>query len=181
MEENDNTIELAVALTTAWLGNPNTRSTPDEIHTFLKNSHSTIIGLSQPKPEASPESTAPPEAVQAAVTVRKSLSNPDFIYSMVDGKPYKTMRRHLASHGLTPETYRERYGLKPDYPMVAPNYSAHRSKVAKQLGLGRKRAAAAEAAPANAPVAEPKAQASRRPRASRTAKSASVSPEPAEA
>jgi len=58
---------------------------------------------------------------------------------MIDGKPYKTLRRHLSTHGLTPESYRARYNLKSDYPMVAPSYSDHRREVAKKLGLGRKR------------------------------------------
>ena len=57
---------------------------------------------------------------------------------MIDGKPYKTLRRHLSGHGLTPEQYRERYNLKPDYPMVAPAYSETRRAMAKKIGLGRK-------------------------------------------
>lgn len=73
-----------------------------------------------------------------AVSVRKSLASPDKIISMIDGKPYSTLRRHLTANGLTPEEYRQRYGLKTDYPMVAPGYSASRSEHAKRLGLGRK-------------------------------------------
>ena len=57
---------------------------------------------------------------------------------MIDGKPYSSLKRHLTRHGLTPDEYRTRYGLKPDYPMVAPGYSEKRSAVAKALGLGRK-------------------------------------------
>ena len=57
----------------------------------------------------------------------------------MDGKPYKTLRRHLAGHGLTPGDYRERYGLKADYPMVAPGYAEVRPDMAKKIGLGRKR------------------------------------------
>jgi predicted transcriptional regulator len=56
----------------------------------------------------------------------------------VDGKPYKSLRRHLSKHGLTPEDYRKRYGLKPDYPMVAPAYAEQRREMAKKIGLGRK-------------------------------------------
>ena len=68
---------------------------------------------------------------------------------MIDGKPYKTLRRHLATHGMTPAEYRERYGLKADYPMVAENYSESRRAMAKKIGLGRKPGARkAEAAPA---------------------------------
>jgi predicted transcriptional regulator len=75
---------------------------------------------------------------EPAVTSRKSLASDEHIISMIDGKPYKTLRRHLAGHGLTPETYRERYGLRPDYPMVAKAYSESRRAMAKKIGLGRK-------------------------------------------
>ena len=57
---------------------------------------------------------------------------------MIDGKPYKTLRRHLSTHGMTPVEYRERYGLKADYPMVAETYSESRRAMAKKIGLGRK-------------------------------------------
>jgi len=72
------------------------------------------------------------------VTARKSLASPDHIISMIDGKPYKTLRRHLATNGMTPVEYRERYGLKADYPIVAPTYSEARRTIAKGIGLGRK-------------------------------------------
>jgi predicted transcriptional regulator len=72
---------------------------------------------------------------------------------MIDGKPYKTLRRHLSTHGLTPEQYRERYKLKSDYPMVAENYSATRRAMAHKIGLGQKgRAARAAAAQTPAPT-----------------------------
>jgi predicted transcriptional regulator len=57
---------------------------------------------------------------------------------MIDGKPYRTLRRHLSTNGLTPDEYRARYKLKPDYPMVAPAYSEQRRTMAKKIGLGRK-------------------------------------------
>jgi len=72
------------------------------------------------------------------VSVRKSLADPNFIISMIDGKAYTTLKRHLARHGYTPEEYRRKFGLKPDYPMTASAYSERRSQLAKQLGLGRK-------------------------------------------
>jgi predicted transcriptional regulator len=78
---------------------------------------------------------------------------------MIDGKPYKTLRRHLSTHGMTPEDYRRRYKLKPDYPMVAENYSAARRDMARKIGLGSKGRAAKAAAPAAAP------KATRKPRA----------------
>jgi hypothetical protein len=98
---------------------------------------------------------------------------------MIDGKPYKALRRHLAGHGLTPEEYRASYNLKSDYPMVAPSYSEHRREVAKKLGLGRKRELG-RATPATAPKTEAKAAAApAQPKVTR-AKAASA-PKPAAA
>ncbi|PZU47955.1 MAG: transcriptional regulator [Sphingomonas sp.] len=78
------------------------------------------------------------EAFHPAVTARKSLADPDHIVSMIDGKSYSSLKRHLTAHGLTPDEYRARYGLPSSYPMVAPGYSARRSELAKTIGLGRK-------------------------------------------
>ena len=100
-----------------------------------------------------------------AVSVRKSLSSPEHILSMIDGKPYKTLKRHLATHGLSPDDYRQRYSLPKSYPLVAPSYSEARRAVATRLGLGRKPAPVAggekAAAPkaAEAPMKAPKAAA----------------------
>lgn len=88
---------------------------------------------------------AAPEHVPA-VSVRKSLASPDFIISMIDGKPYRVLRRHLTTHGLSPDEYRARYNLPADYPIVAPAYAAKRSEMAKSLGLGRKKVEAIPAA-----------------------------------
>ncbi|WIA54889.1 MucR family transcriptional regulator [Sphingobium sp. WTD-1] len=96
------------------------------------------------------EAPAPVEHVPA-VSVRKSLGSREHLISMIDGKPYKTLKRHLATNGLTPAEYRERYKLPRDYPMVAPAYSEHRRAVAAKLGLGRK---ASETAQTEAPVTE---------------------------
>ncbi|WP_416357702.1 MucR family transcriptional regulator [Aureimonas phyllosphaerae] len=148
---------MAVEITTAWLSNPNTRVAPEDVHTFLKNSHAALVGMIDPPVEAAPAPAEALEEYQGAVSARKSLADPEVIVSMIDGKPYKALRRHLATHGLTPETYRERYGLKADYPMVAPNYSKRRAEVAKALGLGRKRTAPAEATADEAVVSEPAA------------------------
>ncbi len=83
------------------------------------------------------EASAP--APVLAVSAKASLASRDHIISLIDGKPYKTLKRHLFGHGLTPEEYRARYNLPSDYPMVAPGYSEQRSRVAKELGLGRKK------------------------------------------
>jgi predicted transcriptional regulator len=87
------------------------------------------------------------EKPQPAISIRKSVT-PDFLISLEDGKPYKSLKRHLSKLGLTPQTYREKWGLPHDYPMVAANYALKRSELAKGMGLGamRKNAAAAKAA-----------------------------------
>jgi predicted transcriptional regulator len=85
---------------------------------------------------------------QPAVPIRKSVT-PDFLISLEDGKPYKTLKRHLAKLGLTPEEYREKWGLPRDYPMVAANYARKRSELAKGLGLGQSRKQRAAAATAS--------------------------------
>ncbi|HUD90524.1 MucR family transcriptional regulator [Sphingobium sp.] len=86
--------------------------------------------------KAEEEVPVTPEHVPA-VSVRKSLGSREHIISMIDGKAYKTLKRHLAAHGLTPAEYRVRYTLPKTYPMVAPAYSEQRRAVAQKLGLGR--------------------------------------------
>ena len=100
-----------------------------------------LAGGTSGTPEA-PKEAAPAEGFTPAVTARKSLVSKDHIISMIDGKPYKTLKRHLSRHGLTPEEYRQRYNLKPDYPMVSESYSQARRDMAKKIGLGQKGRAA---------------------------------------
>jgi predicted transcriptional regulator len=88
--------------------------------------------------EGALETPAPEPDFKPAVTVEESLASPDHLLSLIDGKPYKALKRHLSTHGLTPAEYRGRYGLSADYPMVAPGYSAARREVAIRLGLGGK-------------------------------------------
>lgn len=130
-------VELATELTIAWLSNPNTRANATEIPEFLRSMHNAVNGLTGPSGGSS-EAPAESEHVPA-VSVRKSLASRDSITSLIDGKQYKTLKRHLANHGLTPNEYRQRYGLKSDYPMVAPAYAERRRELAKKIGLGRKR------------------------------------------
>jgi predicted transcriptional regulator len=135
MTSDTNPVELATELTVAWLANPNTRVSADDVPAFLNSMHQALGNLSVPQ---SDEQAPAEDAVAPAVTARKSLASKDHILSMIDGKPYKTLRRHLARHGLTPEQYRERFGLKRDYPMVSEAYSEVRRAMAKRIGLGRK-------------------------------------------
>jgi predicted transcriptional regulator len=96
-----------------------------------------------------------PERLQPAVPVKKSVF-PEYIVCLEDGKKLKMLKRHLqTSYNMTPEQYRERWGLPHDYPMVAPRYAEHRSELAKKIGLGRKPAGEVE------PVAAPQAPAKR--------------------
>jgi predicted transcriptional regulator len=94
--------------------------------------HTALQGLANPGP-------AEPEKPQPAVSIRRSVT-PDYLISLEDGKKYKTLKRHLAKLGLTPEEYRAKWDLPADYPMVAPNYAARRSELARSSGLGQIRA-----------------------------------------
>lgn len=139
-----NALELATELTIAWLGNQNNRVQADDVPAFLRAMHATVTELASAGATTTPEVTAeePAEDFTPAVTVRKSLASKDHILSLIDGKPYRTLRRHLSGHGLTPEQYRERYNLKADYPMVAESYSEQRRAMAMKIGLGQKGRAA---------------------------------------
>lgn len=138
-----NAVELATELTIAWLANPNTRASGEDVPAFLRTMHDAVTNLSSATAPSAPEE--PATEYTPAVSVRKSLASKDHLISLIDGKPYKTLRRHLAGHGLTPDDYRQRYGLRADYPMVAPAYSESRSAMAKTIGLGRKSSRSDEA------------------------------------
>lgn len=98
---------------------------------LIESVNSSLSKIGQP---ATPEAMA----LVPAVNPKRSIF-PDYIICLEDGKKFKSLKRHLNVHyGLTPDEYREKWGLKPDYPMVAPNYAAARSELAKSMGLGRK-------------------------------------------
>jgi predicted transcriptional regulator len=128
-------IELAAEIVAAFVSNnPLPKSDlPALIHAI----HAAVASLSI-------EPSAPPqiEAKEPAVPIRKSIT-PDFLICLEDGKRFKSLRRHLGTLGLTPHQYREKWKLPSDYPMVAPNYAAQRSAMAKKIGLGRSRSAGA--------------------------------------
>lgn len=147
-EENElNAVELATEITIAWLGNQNNQVTADDVPAFLRSIHQTVTELASGANESGEEQEE--QEYTRAVSVRKSLASKDHVISMIDGKPYKTLRRHLSTHGLTPEEYRQRYNLKPDYPMVSETYSAKRREMAKKIGLGQKGRVARSAAKAS--------------------------------
>ena len=98
-----------------------------EVHASLK----TVSGAPEPKARAT-------EKPKPAVPVRKSVTD-DFIICLEDGKQFKSLKRHLASnYNMTPDDYRQKWGLPEDYPMVAPSYAKQRSQLAKKIGLGRR-------------------------------------------
>jgi predicted transcriptional regulator len=151
-----NAVELATELTIAWLGNQNNRAAAEDIPSFLRTMHATLTELAAPGSASAADRAdeVAREEFTPAVTARKSLASKDHIISMIDGKPYKTLRRHLSTNGLTPEQYRDRYKLKADYPMVAESYSEVRRAMAHRIGLGQKGRQAKAAAAAPAPKAK---------------------------
>ena len=104
---------------------------PSDLPSLIVNTHSALRSLS-----ASPDIELA-EELKPAVSIRRSVTV-DFIICLDDGKKFKSMKRHLAGLGMTPDQYRAKWGLPSDYPMVAPNYSEARSMMAKSAGLGRK-------------------------------------------
>ncbi|TGD95175.1 MULTISPECIES: MucR family transcriptional regulator [Methylobacterium] len=105
-----------------------------ELPNLIASVHTSLTNLGQPA-SAEAEKLTPPVPIKKTVT-------PDYLISLEDGKPYKSLKRHLSTRGLTPGEYRRKWGLSHDYPMVAANYAAQRSELAKSSGLGRPRKAA---------------------------------------
>ncbi|MFU0505249.1 Ros/MucR family transcriptional regulator [Pseudaminobacter sp. NGMCC 1.201702] len=131
-------IGLTTKIVSAYVSNNSVPKT--ELLRLITDTHTAIAGLVTPNAPDQKEGKPVP-----AVSIRKSVT-PDFLTCLEDGKKFKSLKRHLATHFyLTPDQYRQKWNLPADYPMVAPNYSASRSTLAKSSGLGRK-AAVAEAA-----------------------------------
>jgi predicted transcriptional regulator len=127
----DELIDLTADIVSAYVSN-NTVPAADlpaliaNVHRALTN---TQMGMAEPAPEP----------LKPAVNPKKSVF-PDYIVCLEDGKKFKSLKRHLRTHyDLSPEEYREKWGLAADYPMVAPNYAAARSALAKKMGLGQQR------------------------------------------
>ena len=132
-----NHIELAAEIVSAFVSNNAVPSA--ELPTLIANVHQALAKV------ANGQTEKPAEAPVAPVSVKKSIT-PDFLISLEDGRRYKSLKRHLKGRGLTPEQYREKWGLPRDYPMVAPNYAKQRSELAKSMGLGQQRRKALQAA-----------------------------------
>jgi predicted transcriptional regulator len=165
--DQSNLTLLTVDLLSAYVAN-NTIQHGD-LADLIKSTHAALKTIDAPEPPAPVEPEHKP-----AVTVRKSLSSRSHIISMIDGKPYQTLKRHLSRHGLTPQEYRERYDLPRDYPMVSAAYSESRRAIAARLGLGRKVTGGQSAVAADKPAVPAKAAASK-PAASKT-KTAKAAP-----
>ena len=130
-DPTQNLTALTVELLSAYVSN-NTLASED-LSGLIASTHAALTKLDAPveEPASAPEYTP-------AVSIRKSIASREHIVSLIDGKPYKTLKRHLAKNGLTVAEYRLRYNLPANYPTVAPAYSEHRRAVATKLGLGRR-------------------------------------------
>lgn len=145
-ENQPNYLELAAEIVSAFVSNNPVRHS--DLASLIGNVHAALRSVSQP-------ALKEPERPNPAVPVKKSIT-PDFLMSLEDGKPYKSLKRHLTRLGLTPAQYREKWGLASDYPMVAPNYAKARSELAKSMGLGQKRKGATKGASKSAARARKK-------------------------
>jgi len=122
-----NYVELASEIVSAYVSH--NAVARHDLPALIGSVHAALSGASAPTPEK--------KALTPPVPINRTI-RPDYIISLEDGRRYKSMKRHLSSRGMTPEQYRTKWGLRPDYSMVASAYSAARSALAKALGLGQK-------------------------------------------
>ena len=128
---NGNYIELTAEIVSAYVSNNTVPAS--EIPGLINQVHAALARVS------SKSGDAPAEPLKPAISVKKSIT-PEHIVCLEDGKKFKSLKRHLRTqYNMTPEQYRDKWGLNADYPMVAPNYAAARSQLAKQMGLGQQR------------------------------------------
>jgi len=135
--EQSDLVELTTRIVTAYAAGNHLPAT--ELPGLIQGVHASIQGLTSGNAKA-----AEKQRVLTSAEIRRSIQ-PSGLVSFEDGKAYKTLRRHLARLGLTPEAYRAKWGLSVDYPMTASDYSAQRSQFARDLGLGKSRSATPEA------------------------------------
>jgi predicted transcriptional regulator len=142
---NDGTevnLEIVADIVSAYVSNNSVAS--NDLVGLIGNIHQALLLVARGAPELAAEPLKP------AVPIKKSIT-PDYLVCLEDGKSFKSLKRHLRTrYDMTPQAYREKWGLPSDYPMVAPNYAQTRSNLAKQIGLGQGRK---QSAPAS--VAEP--------------------------
>ena len=124
-------IQLTANIVSAYVSNNTVPS--GEISGLISQVYSALMRVSGGQP------AAPAGPLKPAVSVKRSVT-PEYLVCLEDGKKFKSLKRHLRTqYDMTPEKYREKWGLPSDYPMVAPNYAAARSQLAKQMGLGQQR------------------------------------------
>ena len=131
MENKDDLVDMAATIVSAYVSA--NELPPQELPRLIQTVYSAlkeVAGLAPVSPE---------QGQEPAVAIKKSVTA-DYIICLEDGKKFKSLKRHLRTHyDLSPEEYRDKWGLPHDYPMVAPNYAAARSDLAKRMGLGQRR------------------------------------------
>lgn len=126
-----NFVDLTAKIVSAYVSNNAT--TASDIPTLIAQVHAALQRVAKGGEAAAPEPARP------AIAVKKSMT-PDYLVCLEDGKRFKSLKRHLRSrYNMSPEQYREKWGLPDDYPMVAPNYATARSQLARKMGLGQQR------------------------------------------
>lgn len=127
----ENYIELTAGIVSAYVSNNAVAA--GDISALISQVHTALLKVSNGHGDALGE------AVRPAIPVKRSVT-PDYLICLEDGKKFKSLKRHLRTqYNMTPELYREKWGLPADYPMVAPNYAEARSRLAKEMGLGQQR------------------------------------------
>ena len=153
-EQSDRLRELVAEVAAAYLSNSHVSQ--NDLGGVISQIAASLSAVGATPPVAELETVEIEQPKLTPAQIRKSITH-DALISFEDGKGYKTLRRHLASRGLTPEQYREKWALPADYPVTSPSYSEVRSQMAKNRGLGQVRRRAASAAPepvAAAPTAK---------------------------
>jgi predicted transcriptional regulator len=118
---------LVTDLVSAYVANNSVPAA--DLPTLIDQIHGSLVRLGAPV-EPEPVKLDPPVAIKRSIT-------PDYLISLEDGRPYKSLKRHLRKYGMTPDDYRKKWGLSSNYPMVAANYAEARSQLAKNMGLGQ--------------------------------------------
>jgi len=128
---NGSYIELTAEIVSAYVSNNTVQA--GDLPSLINQVHAALARVSGKSGDA------PAEPLKPAVSIKKSIT-PEYIICLEDGKKFKSLKRHLRTqYNMTPEQYRDKWDLNADYPMVAPNYAAARSQLAKQMGLGQQR------------------------------------------
>jgi predicted transcriptional regulator len=130
--DGDGFIGLTASIVSAYVSNNTVPA--GELPSLISHVHSALLNVSEGR-----GALAVAEPSKPAISVKRSVTD-DYLVCLEDGKRFKSLKRHLRTrYDMSPEQYREKWGLPPDYPMVAPNYAQARSRLAKQMGLGQQR------------------------------------------